>query len=143
MKCNRAGGFTLVEVLIAAVILFTSLAFVADLYKGSSLISDKVAKNATYYQNTPIFISTITTELRKQATDRKQANFQGQFVFSGTVYRWQAVREKFESRAIELSDVTPPRNQFSLFNVTVNEFSDNGFEQDGNTKSFSFKVNTW
>ena len=52
MKANK--GFTLLEVLIAAIILFSALALISEIFKSAMLSSDKAVVNAKYYQVTHI-----------------------------------------------------------------------------------------
>jgi prepilin-type N-terminal cleavage/methylation domain-containing protein len=138
MKLKSNSGFTLIEVLIAAVILFTALALTAELYNASSLSANKVTESAKLSQSSTIAIQAIKSDLRKLAENRRLNEHSGELIVNGFHFKWQALREEFASRAIELSDSEPPRNQFSLFNISVTpHFKDKQF------MSFTFKVATW
>jgi len=138
MKYRDNKGFTLVEVLIAAVILFSALSITAELYNSSSLIANKVIDNSRLAQASSIAIQSIKADLRLLSEQRGLSEHSGNVLVMGINFQWTANREKFSSRAIELSDIEPPRNQFSIFLVnvvpTLNE---------RNYQSFSFKVITW
>ncbi|MDO6444336.1 prepilin-type N-terminal cleavage/methylation domain-containing protein [Colwellia sp. 1_MG-2023] len=138
MKLKQSNGFTLIEVLIASVILFTALALTAELYNSSSLSANKITENARVSQASIVAVQAIKSDLRKLAENRKLSEHVGELTINGIYFQWQATREKFNSRAMELSDAEPPRNQFSLFNVSVNVQSKQSPRQP-----FSFKVVTW
>lgn len=138
MKYQINKGFTLIEVLIAAVILFTALALTAELYNASSLTANKITESAKFSQSSVVAVQAIKSDLRKLAENRKLTEHSGQVLISGITFQWQAVREKFESRAMELSDAEPPHKQFSLFNVNVTaQVKEKAFPP------FNFKVATW
>lgn len=138
MKFQNNKGFTLIEVLIAAVILFTALALTAELYNASSLSANKITESAKLSQANVIAVQAIKSDLRKLAENRKLSEHTGQVIISGINYQWQAEREKFESRAMELLDFEQPRLQFGLYNVYV--VAERG---EKNYPPFSFKVMTW
>lgn len=119
MKLQRNKGFTLIEVLIASVILFSALAITAELYSASSLSAKKATQRAHVYQINTIALTSIKAKIARLAENRQLAEFSDEFTLFGVVYSWHATREKFESRVISPDDVTPPRPQFGLFNVNI------------------------
>lgn len=131
-------GFTLIEVLIAAVILFSALAITTELYSASSLSAEKAIKNSQVSQASLVAVQSIKAELRKKAENRKLSEHQGSVVVMGVEFRWFAKREVFSSRTREVSDIVAPRKQFGLFNVDVTPVF-----TDRNYPSFTFKVATW
>jgi len=138
MKLAYSKGFTLIEVLIAAVILFSALSITAELYNSSSLAANKVIDNSKLSQASIIAMQSIKADLRKSAERRVVAEHSGNSMVMGIEFQWSANREVFSSRAIELSDIEPPRKQFSLYLVTVQPIS-----KDRKYNPFSFKVATW
>jgi prepilin-type N-terminal cleavage/methylation domain-containing protein len=138
MKFKQSSGFTLIEVLIASVILFTALALTAELYNSSSLSANKITENARVSQASIVAVQAIKSDLRKLAEKRQLSEHSGDLTINGIYFQWQATREKFASRAMELFDSEPYRNQFSLFNVSVIAQSKERARQP-----FSFKVVTW
>lgn len=136
---QQNGGFTLIEVLIAAVILFSALAITAELYSTSSFSAQKASNKAHFYQINPIAITAIKTEIRELTENRALAKLSSEFTISGLHYQWQAQRIAFEPRAPDIDDVAPPNPQFGLFQVNViaqNTISDT-------TNEFTFRVVTW
>lgn len=131
-------GFTLVEVLIAAVILFSALAITADLYKASSFTAEKITKKSSIYQATPIVISTLKTEVLALSKQEKLAQYSGQLISGGVEYEWNAQRTSFKSRVQRIDESFPPPLQFGLYQIDVSAI------QYGEVKErFSFKVATW
>ncbi|MCP4990445.1 MAG: prepilin-type N-terminal cleavage/methylation domain-containing protein [Colwellia sp.] len=136
---KKSAGFTLIEVLIAAVILFSALAVTAELYSASSLSAQKASNKAHFYQINPIAITAIKTEIRGLSENRKLAEFSSELNISGIHYQWQAQRVAFEPRAPEFDDNMPPKAQFGLFQVNVRATN----IQADKTETFQFKVATW
>ncbi len=136
---KKNAGFTLIEVLIAAVILFSALAVTAELYSASSLSAQKAGNKAHFYQINPIAITAIKTEIRGLSENRKLAEFSSELNISGIHYQWQAQRVAFEPRAPEFDDNMPPKAQFGLFQVAV--IAQN--KQTEKLDEFKFKVATW
>lgn len=138
MKYQNDSGFTLIEVMVAAVILFVALSFTAEIYSSSSLTSEKAIKVANRNQSIPIVIDTIKTQLRHKARNKTLNEHSGTVLVNGVSFEWQAKRESYDARALQLTDITAPSPQFSLFNITVQ------IHQEGNSKELAqFKVATW
>ncbi len=136
---QQSAGFTLIEVLIAAVILFSALAITAQLYSASSLSAQKASNKAHFYQINPIAITTIKAEIRQLTENRKLTELSSEFTISGIHYQWQAQRTAFEARAPDYDDLAPPKPQFGLFQVNVigkNTLSEKVDE-------FQFRVASW
>jgi len=133
MKANK--GFTLIEVLIAAVILFSSLAITAQLFSASSLSADKAAATAQYYQQSELVITTIKSQLRERYKRNKNTELNGEVETSGQVYTWQAQKTKAIAPPMDIDDVIPPEPRFARFLVTVELIS--------RGKSFQFETVAW
>jgi prepilin-type N-terminal cleavage/methylation domain-containing protein len=136
---RKSAGFTLIEVLIAAVILFSALAITAELYSASSLSAQKASNKAHFYQINPIAITAIKTEIRQLSENRKLTELSSELTISGIHFQWQAQRIAFKSRAPDSEDFQPPRAQFGLFQVVV--IAKN--TQTEKSDEFRFKVATW
>ncbi len=135
---NKSAGFTLVEVLIAAVILFSALAITADIYKASSFTANRVTQKANYYQATPGVISTIKSEIRALSKQQKLAEYSGEFISAGVEYQWQATRTSFKSRVKGVDESFEPPLQFGLYTITVL-----ARQGERTPETFSFKAATW
>ena len=134
---NKNKGFTLLEVLIAAIILFTALALASELFKSATLSTDIAVKTAKYFQITPSAITAIKFDLRSKVKNRDIPEADGELELFGIYYSWQANRETFNSPPTdELSDFSE-RNRFSIYNVDILAKS------AGREREFSFKVATW
>ncbi|WP_448213065.1 type IV pilus modification PilV family protein [Colwellia sp. MEBiC06753] len=131
-------GFSLVEVLIAAVILFSALAVTADLFKASSFSSEKVTQKAFYFQLTPLALANIKHQIKVLSSQEKQENYAGTFEQAGIRYEWSAVRLSFKSRVQYIDESFEPAPQFGLYDVEVRPY-----KTAQNIKPFSFKVATW
>jgi len=137
-------GFTLIEVLIAAVILFSALAITAELYSASSLSANKASEKARFYQINPIAISAIKADIRSLTENRRLTELSNEFTIYGIHYQWQAQRTAFKPRATDFDDFEPPPNRFGLFKVNVLAQL-NSSNANGNNKlsEFQFQVAAW
>lgn len=134
---NKNKGFTLLEVLIAAIILFTALALASEIFKSATLSSDIAVKNAKYYQVTPSAITAIKFDLRSKVKNSDISEANGELELFGIYYSWRATREIFNSPPTdELSDFSE-RNRFSIYIVEVLA------KNAGRERTFTFKVATW
>ncbi|MBE3672531.1 PilW family protein [Pseudoalteromonas distincta] len=133
MKANK--GFTLIEVLIAAVILFSSLAITAQLYSASSLSADKAASAAQYYQQSELVITTIKSQLRERFKRNNNTELKGEIEAAGQMYSWQAIKTADIAPPMGIDDTVPLEPRFARFLVTV-ELINKG-------KSFQFETVAW
>jgi prepilin-type N-terminal cleavage/methylation domain-containing protein len=136
---QQSAGFTLIEVLIAAIILFSALAVTAELYSASSLSAQKASNKAHFSQINPIAITVIKTEIRQLTENRKLTELSNEFTISGILYQWDAQRIAFDPRAPDDEDFAPPRSQFGLFQVDI--LAQN--TQTEKEEIFQFRVATW
>ncbi|MCQ8879455.1 type II secretion system GspH family protein [Pseudoalteromonas shioyasakiensis] len=133
MKTNQ--GFTLIEVLIAAVILFSSLAITAQLYSASSLSAEKAANAAKYYQSAELVITNIKSQLRERFEDTKQEEYNGLTTVFGFQYEWHAITQSKITPPASIDDDVPQLPRYPVFLVTVNSSKGD--------KSFEFRVVAW
>ena len=84
MKLER--GFTLIEVLIAATILFTVLVVASESYRNALLASSKAQTVVEMLTPLPLVTASIRNQLRANPTER----LQGEAELLGVQYRWQA-----------------------------------------------------
>lgn len=89
MHNNR--GFTLIEVLIAAAIMFSVLAVTAVSFKTARQSSDKAADTILLLAPLPLIMDTIRTQIRANPLE----NLNGDGAFSGVQYRWTAETQLF------------------------------------------------
>ncbi len=134
-------GFTLIEVLIASIILFSAIALVAELFSASSLSSKKAAKIAQYNQTIPLVNRMIKADIQQRAKDRSLSNMQGSVMFLDIEFNWQANRTSFLSPAMSANDEVRWSPRFGLFTVLVSTKQSAG--QKVKQGEYSFQVATW
>lgn len=134
---NKSKGFTLVEVLISAIILFSVLALAAEIYNSSTFSANKAAKSARFFQIHPAVISAIKLDLRSQARNKKKTHIAGELNVFGMYYTWQSERISFLPKPKEQDSNTESEPQFGMFEVLVQA------NQGTKIQSFSFQVATW
>jgi type II secretory pathway component PulJ len=92
MRRRRSSGFTLIEVLIAATILFASLVIISESYRESMASSRKADAIAKMLTPLPLIVSGIRNDLRENPTERRE----GEGDMLGVHYRFQASTVRFE-----------------------------------------------
>ena len=107
VKQNR--GFTLVEVLIASVILFMSVAVVSEIFRTSFVASEKAELRIAEAGLVPAMVNLIQEDIRQQTTAKTKA-LSGEGVLWGKAYRWQAERLAFAA-PIDRYDVDTGKEQ--------------------------------
>ncbi|WKD22054.1 prepilin-type N-terminal cleavage/methylation domain-containing protein [Pseudoalteromonas sp. KG3] len=135
MKMNK--GFTLIEVLIAAIILFSALALISDIFKSAMLSSSKVVTSSQYYQITPAAISAIKANLREQVNNKNIEMAEGAVLLFDINYNWEAKRISFKAAPASEIDEFTQRPRFSIYTVQVT------VKQGDKERDFSFEVATW
>jgi len=130
-------GFTLIEVLIAAIILFSALALISDIFKSAMLSSSKAVINSQYYQITPSAISAIKANLREEVNGKNIQAAEGTVILFDINYHWEANRVSFKAPASSEIDDFTPAPRFSVYDVQVVA------KQYDKQRNFSFEVATW
>ncbi|QUI69707.1 prepilin-type N-terminal cleavage/methylation domain-containing protein [Pseudoalteromonas piscicida] len=130
---TKVKGFTLIEVLIAAIILFSSIALVSQLFKSALVFSSKAAEVAQFYQLAPSLVTSIKSELRLVAST-KEANYEGKVELLGERFNWQARRILFNNEQGR-EDFFKKNQRFAVYNVMVTGSKAN--------EQFEFEVATW
>jgi len=117
---KRQQGFTLIEVLIAATILFTVLAVASESYRNSLLATAKAETLVEMLTPLPLITSSIRNQLRTNPMER----LQGGAELLGVQYSWAAETVRYGSPAPrfdpdQIDFVTyPPR--YRLYDVKLN-----------------------
>ncbi len=117
---KRQQGFTLIEVLIAATILFTVLAVASESYRNSLLATAKAETLVEMLTPLPLITSSIRNQLRTNPMER----LQGGAELLGVQYSWAAETVRYGSPAPrfdpdQIDFVTYPL-RYRLYDVKLN-----------------------
>jgi prepilin-type N-terminal cleavage/methylation domain-containing protein len=89
----KSRGFTLVEVLIAATILFSSLAVISETYRASLMASQRAESTAKLLTPLPLIVGFVRNKLRETTVER----LTGTGVVLGVEFEYEAISERFVS----------------------------------------------
>ncbi|TDP40233.1 prepilin-type N-terminal cleavage/methylation domain-containing protein [Idiomarina aquatica] len=134
MSCNR--GFTLIEVLVASVILMGAIAVANAVYSNAVEATLKSRAALELNKNLPIVLANVRREVREAPT---KSNGSGQ-VF-GLSYQW--TKELVEKAApppqfdVDERRMVRYEEKFSLWLVTLN------VQYQGKTRTFELNEVTW
>jgi len=135
MKSDK--GFTLVEVLIAAVILFSALAISAEIFKSSTFSANKASQVARFYQVSPAAISAIKLQLKESSYNLSEPNLSGLVKIYGIEYSWSASLISNKAPAVYEGDTDVGPARFKRYTVNVSA------SLSQKRHDFSFEVSTW
>lgn len=93
---KKQTGFTLIEILVASVILFATITLVSDMFRGAFISSERANRHVTISGIMPIALKQVQAALRHQAKSSEQSA-SGSNVFWGVTVNWQAQRVAFKS----------------------------------------------
>lgn len=136
-------GFTLVEVLVASVILFSTIAAVTLLYRGALLSSSKATKVIEITNVLPIATEQIGYMIRKRTTG-DVTSLSGKNRFWGVNVEWIAERNDYRSAPTIFNfdtgrDEAQPK-KYLLWKVTA-KFSLNNYEREYQFTEVSWNEN--
>ncbi len=134
---KKSNGFTLIEVTIASVILFSSLAIMSQIFNSSSLFSIKAQEHAHFYQSSSAAITAIKSDVRYLFRTLPQRDiYESELIVGGTVYEWKANKIQNVTYYHPNDDSVTSNNNFALYSVTVSPISEESL-------SFEFEVFLW
>lgn len=116
---RRQAGFTLLEVLIAATILFTVLAVATETYRNALLASSRAEGLLSLLTPLPLITSSIRSQLRSNPVEE----LAGSAELLGVSFEWQATTARHGAPARRFDPDTadfrtyPPR--FRLYDVRL------------------------
>ena len=93
---HRNSGFTLIEVMVAAVILFASIAVVSMIYRGAFLSSEKANKHIVVSGVIPTALDEIRENLRLKGSD-PATEIEGSGELWLVSYHWVANQVSFKA----------------------------------------------
>jgi prepilin-type N-terminal cleavage/methylation domain-containing protein len=137
---NNSKGFTLIEILVASMILFASFATVALLYRGALLSSDKAANHLQISAVVPEVLGQVRKSIRMQGKQPLE-QLQGSGAMWQVRFEWQAQLEEFKAPA-PIFDVDtgqyieqPAKYKLWLVDLTL--------DHDGTQREYSFEELSW
>jgi len=139
-KITLAKGFTLIEVLVASVILFTAVATVSMVYRGAYISSEKANNHVVISGMLPSLLTKIQVDIRSKGMFPETQIF-GEGSSWGVDYQWQADLLEHKSAPTKLdpdsgSYVTPPQKYYLwLVNLSLH--------YKGMSKKYSFRELSW
>lgn len=138
MPYSKQQGFTLLEVLLATVILFTVLAVMTTVYRQAVLTSQKAEQRVAASSQVPFIIDTIA-ELIRNAEGQSQASGEGKLL--GVSYHWQAQpvwrRHPTERPDTVSGEIRQPQRWFTLWQVTLT------IQMQGAERSYNYQELSW
>ena len=137
---KEVGGFTLIEVLVAAMILFSSLAVIALIYRGALVASDKAEKHVEIANIVPNILTKVQREIRAQSAQEK-STISGKGNDWGVEYSWSANLLVYKSPLpiydVELGSFTEKPKKYKYWQVKLVTFIGNTQQQ------FSYNEVSW
>jgi prepilin-type N-terminal cleavage/methylation domain-containing protein len=135
---NNMSGFTLVEVLVASVILFSVIAMVSLVYRGAFISSEKANNHMSISGVLPSALANIRTSIR----DNSQENsLSGKTEAWGVNYQWQAsvIEQKYPPKKYDAftQQISKAKIYYKLWQVSLT------LEYNGLTKQHAFKELSW
>ncbi len=141
MSVREQRGFTLIEVLIAAVIMFTVLATATVSLRGAMHASERASRKTELLAPLPWITPTIRERLREYPGDNLATEHSGEGVVFGVEYRFHAslVRSgappsRFDVDAAVFIEYAP---RFGLYDVELE------LEREGEKSRFVYQELAW
>ncbi|WP_462146559.1 type II secretion system protein [Pseudoalteromonas gelatinilytica] len=133
-------GFTLIEVLVASIILFATIALVSEMFRGSFIASEKANRHVTIAGVMPIALKQIQDAVRYQAKSGEQS-LSGNNIFWGVSVHWQAEQVDFKAAPplydYDLGKYQEMPKKYSLWKVNAQ------FNYGSTVSEYSFYEVSW
>jgi len=119
---KQTSGFTLVEILVASVILFASIAMVSMVYRGAYISSEKADGHINITSVLPAILATIREDIRAQgnsnSTQLTQQNnmWDVDYNWSASLLQQKSAPERLDPDSGEF--ITPPK-KYKLWQVDL------------------------
>jgi len=112
-------GFTLIEVLIAATILFVAIAVVSETYRGSMLASRRADTVVAMLTPLPLIVASVRSALRDDPAERREGESEllgVRYNFDATSVRFEPPPRRFDPDTAEFREYAP---RFRLYDVRL------------------------
>lgn len=133
MSAKYQSGFTLLEVLLASFILFSTIVATSLVYRGAALSSSK-AEQALSVSVAAHSIQRIVTDEFRQLKDKPQPSGEGRY--GEVTYSWRAEETHKGTRIGELDGSTPTR-EYALWRIDLT------ISKGKVTKQFHYSEISW
>jgi prepilin-type N-terminal cleavage/methylation domain-containing protein len=140
MKINskKSSGFTLIEVMIAGVILFIALTSMTLVYRTAAISSMKASSNVNFSSNIGLIMNTIQGQIRNNNITEETM---GSGVVGGASYQWSTklIENKGAAKRFDVDEgmwVEQPK-KFYLWHVEL------VVEQEQRIRTYHFKELSW
>ena len=141
MSGRRQHGFTLIEVLIAAVIMFTVLGTATLSLRSATTASERAARTTELLAPLPWITSTVRNELRDKVGKEVASEYSGEGVMLGVDYRYRAALIRMGAPPPrfdpEMQDFVEYAPRFGLYDVDLT------LEREGETSRFIYQELAW
>ncbi len=139
-KIKYTQGFTLIEILVASVILFSSIAAVSLIYRGAYLSSEKANSHMLISGLLPIVISNIREDIRGQGNE-EGAELNGKGSSFEVSYQWKAILLDYKAPPkffdVDSGKVIESAKKYKLWQVEL------VMNDDVSTSKYFFKELSW
>ncbi|XQW85901.1 PulJ/GspJ family protein [Thalassotalea piscium] len=133
-------GFTLIEVLVATVILIISITVVSMIYRGAYIGSEKANNHIMIKTALPAILATVRSEIR-QRSNSNDTQLEGRNKVWDTQYYWTAQLKEFKSPPahmdVDAGGFVTPDKKYKLWEVALT------LTMKQTTKSYQFKELSW
>jgi type II secretory pathway component PulJ len=139
-QLKKTNGFTLIEILIASVILFSSLAVVSMIYRGAFISSEKANNHISLVGVLPSILANVRQEIRSKGNS-SVSELSQQGVAWDIQYKWQAHLIEHKSAPeifdVDFGDFLKPPKKYKLWNIDLT------LERNGLSKHYQLNELSW
>lgn len=137
---HNNSGFTLIEVMVAAVILFSVIATVSMVYRGAFLSSEKATKHVSISAVLPSVLATVKEEIQQQGKlSETTLSYKGNawsvdYQWSASLVQYKAAPTQYDIDSGTM--ITPPK-KYKLWLVDLT------LQINGLIKQYQFNEYSW
>jgi len=136
----KNSGFTLIEVMIASVILFSVIATVSMIYRGAFMSSEKANTHISINAVLPSLLTVIRNDIQNRSVYNEETLSNKASVW-GVNYQWQASLLEYKSAPpyydIDDGKVINPPKKYKLWVVNLT------LQQNTTSKNYQFNEYSW